>query len=73
MKLASTLSLNELQPQGKTNNTSSQKFSNLSYNYVNKLARPRLLQIKKDAEMMVSLFNKNSKLSIKLGVSTQKI
>ncbi len=60
MKLSSTVSLNELlvqnQIQGKTNNTSSHRFSILSYNYINTLSKQRILQIKKDAEMMVSFF-----------------
>ena len=49
MKLSSTLfPLTE-----KTNGTSSQKLSKLSYNYLNTLSRPRILQIKKDGEIMV--------------------
>ena len=53
MKLSSTLL--PLTDQ-KTIGTSSQKLSKLSYNYINTLSRPRILQIKKDGEIMVFLY-----------------
>lgn len=39
--------------QGKTNNTSSQKISQISYNYINSLSKARIAQVKKEAEIMV--------------------
>lgn len=52
MKLSSTFSLNEAQGQGKTN-TSSLKFSNLSYKYLDTMSKAKIQQIKNDGNLMV--------------------
>jgi len=63
MKLSGTNTFNEPNQQ-KTNGTSSQRLSKISYNYVNTLSRPRILQIKKEGELMV-LFLKNENVLLK--------
>lgn len=57
MKLSSLASVNEfaIPVQGRTAIASSQKISHLSYNFINTLSKARILQIKKEAELMVSI------------------
>lgn len=58
MKLSSIASINEfaIQAQGRTTNASSQKISHLSYNFINTLSKARIMQIKKEAELMVRIY-----------------